>query len=535
MLTRRSFIERIAAVGGASLAYEAMTGLGLLEAAQDTPFNLQGEVKGVRVAIIGAGVAGLTVAYELGKHGYNCTVLEARNRPGGRAHTVRRGTVSEEDGPTQVCNFDEGLYFNPGPMRIAHHHRTTLHYCKELNVALEVFAVTADNQWLFQTKQPGLKGKRVRLREVRTDIDGYVAELLSKSISAGALGQELTKDDAERLLAYLKNVGQLSPQGKYRGQEMRGPDEPVGADGEEHYTPLPLGELLGSRTGYYVDQGFEYQPTMMQVVGGTDRLPQALAARVKERIIYQAAAKEIRQDERGVSIVYADKDGKLRKLEADYLVCALPLSILSTLDTDFTKEYKDAIASVPYAAAGKMGLQFKRRFWEEDDFIYGGATKTDQDIQQIIYPSSGYLGRKGVVVGYYLQGQAGRPVGEKAPADRLAIALEQGGKVHPQYATEFENAFSVAWHRVTWNKGSWSSTPGETKKLLNQPDRRVYLAGDHLNLNAWMQGAFDSASSGVDRHPRPRHAGTATVRRVRRAPHRGRPARDGILLLTDHR
>ncbi len=493
MLTRRHFIERVAAIGGVSLAYEAMTGLGLLEASQETPFDLQGEVKGVRVAIIGAGVAGLTVAYELGKRGYRCTVLEARNRPGGRVHTIRRGTVSEEDGPGQVCRFDEGLYFNCGPMRIAHHHRTTLHYCRELNVPIEVFAVTADNQWLYQTRASGLKGRRVRLREVRTDLDGYVAELLSKSISAGALSQELSKDDAERLVAYLKGIGRLDEQLTYRGQEMRGPDEPVGADGVERFTPLPLGELLGSRTGFYVDQGLEYQPTMMQVVGGMDRLPQALAARVKEKIVYQAAVREIRQDERRVSVAYADKDGRLHKIDADYLVCALPLSILSTLDTDFPKEYKDAIASVPYAAAGKMGLQFKRRFWEEDDFIYGGATKTDQDITQIVYPSTGFLGKKGVLLGYYVQGQAGRPIGEKTPAERQAIALEQGGRIHPQYAAEFENGFSVAWHRVKWSKGSWSSTPGDVKRLLNQPDRRVYLAGDHLNLNAWMQGAFDSA------------------------------------------
>lgn len=88
MLTRRTFIERLAAAGGASLAYEGMTGLGLLEAAQATPFALRGDGKGVKVAIIGAGLAGMTVAYELGKLGYACTVLEARPRPGGRAHTI---------------------------------------------------------------------------------------------------------------------------------------------------------------------------------------------------------------------------------------------------------------------------------------------------------------------------------------------------------------------------------------------------------------------------------------------------------------
>ena len=80
MLTRRLFIERIAAVGGASLAYEAMTGMGLLEAQQAMPFGLRGDVDGVRVTIIGAGLAGMTIAYELGKLGYTCQVLERRAR-----------------------------------------------------------------------------------------------------------------------------------------------------------------------------------------------------------------------------------------------------------------------------------------------------------------------------------------------------------------------------------------------------------------------------------------------------------------------
>ena len=62
------------------------------------------------------------------------------------------------------------------------------------------------------------------------------------------------------------------------------------------------------------------------------------------------------------------------------------------------------MAAVPYAAAGKIGLQFSRRFWEEDDRIFGGISKTDQDITQIVYPSSNYLGRKGVLVGYYQNG-----------------------------------------------------------------------------------------------------------------------------------
>ncbi len=494
MLSRRHFIEQLAAAGGVSLAYDSMHGLGVLEASTSTPFDLRGTVAGVRVAVVGGGLAGLTVAYELEKLGYSCHVLEARPRPGGRVFTVRRGTESEEEGSTQTCGFAEGQYFNPGPMRIAYHHDTTLAYCRELGVPIEVFAVNGDNGFFYPTKGTGLTNRRVRMREVRADIDGYVSELLSKATAQNALDDVLTTDDRQRLLDYLRAKGRLSAQGRYTGNiQMRGPSDTPAADGSDTVTPYSLSELLGSRMLNQVDLTYEYEPTMFQVVGGMDHLPRMLAAKVKGHVTYNAAAREIRQHEDGVTVTYADKSGGLKKLEADYLVCALPLPLLAEVDTDFTPDFKKLVASVPYAAAGKIGLQFKRRFWEEDHQIYGGATKTDMDITQIVYPSTGFLGKKGTLVGYYLQGQSGRPIGEMPPSERLALALEQGGRIHPQYPAEFEHGFSVAWHKVKWNKGSWSATPAATKAKLKEPQGRVYLAGDHLDLNAWMQGAFESA------------------------------------------
>ena len=181
-LTRRRFLEGVARAGGASLVYEAMTGLGLLAAPAQAPFGLSGRVSGVRVVILGAGLAGMTVAYELGKVGFDCRVLEARARPGGRVFTVRRGTISEEDGPAQTAAFDQGLYFNAGPMRISHHHHTTLAYCRELQVPTEVFVPDCESAYLAQTRGP-LAGRRIRLREARADFDGHIAELLSKALS----------------------------------------------------------------------------------------------------------------------------------------------------------------------------------------------------------------------------------------------------------------------------------------------------------------------------------------------------------------
>ena len=499
-LTRRQLLERIAATGGAAMAHEAMTALGLLAAPPaQNPFELRGQVPGTRVVILGAGLAGLTAAYELGKLGYSCQILEARSRPGGRVFTVRRGTVSEESGSSQVCAFDEGLYYNPGAMRIPHHHRIALEYCRELGVAIEPFINHCDGTFLYQQKPGGLTGRRVRTREARTDLDGYISELLCKALSQDALDTMLTKDDTDALVEYLRRAGALDDKAEYHGSTRRGyAAEPGAGDREGRQSdPIDFGELLRSKVGLYLQTDYDYQNSMFQVTGGTDRLTNALADRNKDRILYRAAARKIRQTEDGVSVVY-EYDRREREVTADYCICAIPLTLVAALDTDFTPEFKNAVASIPYASAGKMGLQFKRRFWEEDDAIYGGHSNTDQEITQIIYPSHGFNGRKGVLYGYYIQGQQARPFGERPPEERQRLALEQGARVHPQYQAEFENGFSVAWHRVPWSYGSWATFSAEARKdiypKLIKPQGRVFLAGDHVtHWNAWMQGSFQSA------------------------------------------
>jgi monoamine oxidase len=488
-LTRRRFLTRVAAVGGGSLVYEAMTGLGLLAAPQQAPpFELTGRVSGVRVVILGGGLAGLTTAYELGKAGYDCRVLEARARPGGRAFTVRRGTVSEEDGPSQTAAFDEGQYFNAGPMRISHHHNLTLGYCRELGVGVEVFVPDCESAYLVQTSGP-LGVRRVRLREARADFDGYIAELLSKALSQAQLDQPLTAQDRDRLLAYLRRLGALDQQRQYRGSLRRGPD-----DQGRPTAPLPLGDVLGI-PDFYVQTDWFSQPTMMQVVGGMDRLPAALAARLGNRITYRAAVREIRQSDRGVWVIYADQDGRPRRIDADYCVSTIPLPVLTGIEKDLSQPVQAAIAAARYDAAGKIGLQFRRRFWEQDDAIFGGRSWADQEIGQVIYPSHGFNGTKGVLIGYYLdfgQTMRGRP-----PAERQRLALEQGSRIHPQYSTEFETAFAVSWPDVPWNRGSWRSESGtalQALAALRQPDGRVHFAGDYMtDMSSWMQGAFESA------------------------------------------
>src|SRR6478735_7484519 len=137
--SRRDLLSLVGSVAGSAAMYQAMTSLGFAsDSNYEGPLKLSGDVKGASVLVLGAGLAGLTAALELRQAGYKVQVLEFNSRPGGRNWSLRGGdTFTELSGITQKCEFDEGLYINPGPWRIPYHHHGLLDYCKRLGVALE--------------------------------------------------------------------------------------------------------------------------------------------------------------------------------------------------------------------------------------------------------------------------------------------------------------------------------------------------------------------------------------------------------------
>ena len=134
------------------------------------------------MVILGGGISGLVAAYELGKAGWSCTILEARQRPGGRNWSIRNGTqIDFTDGTRQTCTFEEGNYFNAGPARLPSTHHTMLGYCHELGVALEVEVNSSRSALMQSDKLNG--GVAVTERRVVNDTRGHVSELLAKCIA----------------------------------------------------------------------------------------------------------------------------------------------------------------------------------------------------------------------------------------------------------------------------------------------------------------------------------------------------------------
>jgi monoamine oxidase len=227
VLTRRALLVGVGAAGGAGAMFAAMGALGLAPDSQEknfvppqpSDFSLSGRAA-AKVVILGGGVAGLACAYELGKAGYDCTILEAADRVGGRNLTLRGGDrLGEMGGETQTAEFEEGTYFNAGAGRIAPW-MVTLDYCRELGVPIEVFVNNNASAYVYTR---GMKAP-VRSRTARADLYGYVAELLAKASNSGALNRRLTKDDRERLAApRLRDL----PRG-HRGRPHRGAVLPEG-------------------------------------------------------------------------------------------------------------------------------------------------------------------------------------------------------------------------------------------------------------------------------------------------------------------
>jgi monoamine oxidase len=505
MITRRNFITRVGQAGGFGAAYMTMQSLGLLPlpVAEASVVRLaEGSGKGTRVVVLGAGIAGLVAAWELRKAGYDCVILEARDRSGGRNWTIRKGTrVEMTDGTTQICDFADGHYFNAGPARLPSQHTTMLGYCRELGVTLEV-EVNSSRSSLLQSDR---LGQAVEQRQVINDTRGHVSELLAKAVNRNALEQELTQQDKERMLEFLRKYGDLSADYFYKGSRRSGYKVLPGAGSQAGTLrdPLDMHALLDANLwdNMLFEEMFDMQATMFQPVGGMDRIAAAFAKRLAVSIRHCSAVEQVRKTATGVRVAYRNcRTGSAHTLDADYCICALPLSILKTLDVDFSPALREAIHSASYDSAYKIAWESKR-FWEQEYNIYGGISFLQQLVSVVWYPSAGLSSEKGIIIaGYGVESRS--DFGKLDLAQKLAASRQAIERLHPGHGKDLEKPVYVSWGHIPYNLGSWVSGPHSGDRpgyqRLIEPDGPIYLAGDHVtHLVAWQEGAALSAHRAV--------------------------------------
>jgi monoamine oxidase len=511
-LTRRALLEQIGTVGGLGAAYLTMEALGL---AVPTPagaenFRLPPSSGGGRsVVILGAGIAGLVSAYELQRAGYHVTVLEARDRIGGRVWTIRgRDRIVQTGRPDQRASFDPGLYFNAGAARIPTTHRVILGYARRFGVALEPFVNSNRSAgWDFAgTVYP--ERRRVY------DMQGHLAELLAKAIDQHALDQAAPKDELDLLRQFVGFWGNLDNKGLYSAASPAAgyAVEPGGYNqAPQLLKPLSLKELMATRAlglPYVFESISDMQQTMVQPVGGMDRIAHAIYEQVKPAVRLRTPITAIRRSGDRVRIEHGP--GK-QMTEADYCICTLPMPIMQRLPNDFSAAKKAAIAAAP-PNLHSVKLAFEApRFWETDDYIYGGLAWTDRLNENVLYPSDRFGAAKGVIVGAYCAGWTvpGNP--DKFAAlsheERFRISRESIEALHPGKSGLLSKAVTVAWGLTPYSEGVgvlWPGGPGNagdrgaSYQELLKPEGPIVFAGEHLSYQpTWQEGAALSAHEAV--------------------------------------
>jgi monoamine oxidase len=515
-LSRRQLLQMIGTTAGSAAMYQAMSSLGFAaESPYQGPIDLQGAPKGASVLILGAGMAGMTAAYELRNAGYQVQVLEFNDRAGGRNWSLRGGDrYTELGGLTQQCEFDKDLYINPGPWRIPYHHTGMMHYAKQLGVPLEPFFQVNYNAYLHSSQAFG--GKPQRYREIKADYQGHVAELLAKATRQNSLDASVSKEDQEKLLESLRGWGALDKNFAYVASEAasdrRGYEKNPGGGLTARpiaSKPMGLSDILQSGLWQGIPNGdtFDMQTALFQPVGGMGRIGEAFGRELGTLIRYNAKVTDIAQDAAGVSVTFVNSKTLESKqtARADWCLCTIPLPVLAQIPMNVGAAMAAAISSVPYASAIKVGLQFKRRFWEQDERIFGGITYTDLPITNIGYPNSGFQsGGKGVLLGAYIWGLNAMEFTAMTPQERVRRVVDYGSQIHPQYHQEFDNGIAVAWHRSPFTMGCFGMWSSDSRAKhyddLCQIDGRVALAGEHASfLGGWQEGAVTSALDAIDR------------------------------------
>jgi monoamine oxidase len=429
------------------------------------------------VIVVGAGLAGLAVAHELAARDCEVTVLEASDRPGGRAYTLREP-------------FADGLHAEAGAMTLTPHCHYAMHYLRELGVETETadlfdttFSYFARGR--FFTPDPesvAEAGLGLHPHEKDLGVGGMIERYVSAV--ADSLQPDLSAPDwavTQRLAPYDHlSVHEVLTE---RGASQAAIDlmEPLFLEmrGGDLKTASALSWLRHEASPHSLGNA---DPRWAKVKHGTDRFPQAFAERLKSRIHYRRPVVRVEQDaERARVTVLAH--GRMQTLEAERVVVTVPFSAIRHIDfTDagLTDAKHDVMRRVKYSSVVRVYLQMRRQFWPQRNASFS----TDLPIRWIRDATPRLPGPRKILE-CLMTGWRARAVSVMTEEERLGFVLDEVERMLPGAREHYETSTSVCWDQRPYAEGAYilpERGHSALMPVIRRPEGRIHFAGDHAGF-----------------------------------------------------
>lgn len=357
--------------------------------------------KGVNIAIVGAGEAGLAAAYELKKIGCNITIFEASKRIGGRVYTYSFDRLNK-------------YYGEFGEMSIPISHYTTWHYINSLN--LETYPCINKNQYYYLRNSFAYNTEKQITKNILpkyslTKLDKIKLKNREHLNLYNKYLMKLSEDERKELIEikkkYSNRIVDLDKLTLKRAFELEGFSEDainmIGyLNGINEWYNFSLVEFLQKQ--YTLDFNNNYS-----IIGGMIKLPQALYSAITDsdlksysniskdelgivNVKLGSSVEEIFNNKDKIALRYKDLENKLEATENfDFLLITVPFNSIKRMNVSsvFSNEKLRAIDEISLKNSQKIYLYLKERFWEKGRInrrLVGGKTITDLPIYSIEYP-----------------------------------------------------------------------------------------------------------------------------------------------------
>ncbi|MCS6971366.1 MAG: FAD-dependent oxidoreductase, partial [Planctomycetes bacterium] len=475
--TRRNGWRGVAAAPLAALVAPVRGGAGRAEPAPRAAAPPPPPPRAPRIAIVGAGLAGLVCAHVLQRGGIACTLYEGASRVGGRVLTARDrwgGSAAVELG---------GEFIDSG-------HRVLRHLAQDCGLALddlvELTAGLEAERWWFQGR---LLSEAEIVRLFKPVAERIVAALAREEDPAF-----FAEVDQQSIIAWL---------------EANGADPLLVSLLDEAYTGeygLPASEQSAWNLLWLIDAK---QPQPFRVYGdsderyhlrsGNDALVKALSSRLGAealRLQHRLTAVRARGDELQLEFAVA---GSAQTAVVDYAVLAIPFTTLRevALEIELPAEQRQMIAELGYGTNAKVIGAFREPLWRTRHRASGNFF-ADGGMQEFWDPGYGQALPGGMLT-HFAGGATGLRMCEVSPEQWMRERLALIDAVFPGAAAAYvpDQAIAMHWPRVPWAKGSYACyRVGQARWSGSEGQRagRVFFAGEHTSVDfqGYMEGAAES-------------------------------------------